>query len=130
MKNRPLESFFTKSNPKPKNLFKVSTTACWRGYIGIYCIKNNKLYLDKLLKGDINSAIIPLPQINTDWKSPQLCYWFSGELFIKRGKTKGYREMNPYDTIFEYQLYIEIKNGNVLGVYKSSKNKDGKVLKE
>ena len=39
----PLESYFSKDNPRPE--FASPHTACWRGYVGAWEIRENTLYL-------------------------------------------------------------------------------------
>ncbi len=38
--SNPLESYFSEANPRPSNLFKFSCTACWRGYVATWEIKD------------------------------------------------------------------------------------------
>ena len=116
--NRPLESFFTKNNPRPKNLFKVSSSALWRGYIGKYLIKDNRLYLDNLLNGDIDSTPIKLIEICNTWKSPQFCYWYTGELYLRKGKIIGFNK-HRYEPICEDQIYLNV----IKGVIENADNK-------
>lgn len=43
----PLESFYNKENPRPYSfgMTKCINTACWRGYVATWEIKNDRLYL-------------------------------------------------------------------------------------
>jgi len=43
---------------------KYMSTACWRGYIGYWQIKNNKLYLVKLIEDGNEPAEISLSKVD------------------------------------------------------------------
>jgi hypothetical protein len=55
----PLESYFDDQHPKPKAFVAIGSS-CWRGYVAAWCIKQGRLYLERL--------------------DPVFADWFSGEL--------------------------------------------------
>jgi hypothetical protein len=90
--------------------FNAKSTGCWRGYLGIWQINDNRLFLVKL-KG----------YIDKDYKEVELEYifpgkkevfadWFSGEIRISQGELLKYVHMG-YQSIFEKDLILEFKEG-------------------
>jgi len=81
--------------------YKTPCSACWRGYIGFWIIKNDRLFLRKLL-GNIQGSFIP----------PRFADWFSGEIRVPQGERLLYVH-SEYDSIYESDLFMEIENGIV-----------------
>lgn len=82
----------------------VFSTACWRNYIGTWEIKNNKFYLVSL-EGRYKL-------INND---PIFAEWFDGELIVPQGKILHHAPFTDFDTVYESERLIRIKNGKVIG---------------
>ncbi len=78
----------------------VFSTACWRGYIGSWEIKNNKFYLIKI-EGRLQLK-----------ESPIFADWFTGTLRVPQGKKLNYIHMG-FATVFEQELHIKIEKGEV-----------------
>ncbi len=79
----------------------VFSTACWRGYVGSWEIKEGRLYLTAIegrfkLLGD--EAL---------WAD-----WFSGTLVVPRGKMLQYVHMG-FESVYEEQLLIRVEKGLV-----------------
>ncbi len=79
----------------------VFSTACWRGYIGTWEIKDGRFYLKDLrgifkLLGD----------------EPILADWFSGVLRVPRGERLQYVHMG-FGSVYEEELHIKIEKGMV-----------------
>jgi hypothetical protein len=68
---------------------KPSSTACWRGYVGTWKIKNDELYLVSLQEGYPRTGGIPLDKVNPDWISPVKATWFTGTIQIGKGGGRG-----------------------------------------
>ncbi len=97
--SEPLESYFDDQHPKPK-VFAFSCTACWRGYMAGWCIKRNRLYLEKLepfcygwpdtddieftvdAASGLTAPTMPnyLNKVFPNSTAPVFADWFSGEL--------------------------------------------------
>lgn len=80
----------------------VSSTACWRRYIGTWEIKEGRFYLVRLegryrLIGD----------------EPLLADWFTGVLRIPRGELLQYVHMG-FGSVFERELHIKVEQGIVV----------------
>ena len=105
----PLEDYWSDENPKPECLYMTST-ACWRGYIATWQIRNESLFLKSLGKENQPNDEIPIPLQNVfpDANEPVPADWYSGVLECNRGEK--YKEM----------LFISIHKGKVLGTRKAT----------
>ena len=106
----PLEDYWSDEHPKPK-LLSMGSTACWRGYIATWEVRNESLFLKSLSKEALpndDETPIPLQSVFSDGNGPILADWFSGVLECTRGvKYKGI-------------LFISIHKGKVLGTRKAT----------
>lgn len=111
----PLESYFTKDNPRPE--FATPHTACWRGYIGSWEIREGALYLADLKAwmrdGEGKAAPVGLEAVFPGRKAPLKAEWFTGTLRIPRGKPIRYVHMG-YQTVYEEEVHLRIEAGNVV----------------
>lgn len=78
------------------------STACWRGYIGTWEIKDGKFYLRRLqgryrLRGE----------------DPLFADWFSGVLRIPRGERLLYVHMG-FGSVYEEDVLVKIEKGAVV----------------
>ena len=80
----------------------IYSTACWRGYIGTWEIKDDKFYLKKI-DGAVRLAK----------KEPIQATWFTGVLRIPQGKELHYVHMG-FGSIYERDLLIKIQEGVVV----------------
>lgn len=98
---------YDRSNPL------VFSTACWRGYIGTWEIKDGKFYLIDLTG---RYAMAEEELIYADW--------FSGVIRIPKGDLLHYVHMG-FGSVFEKELHIKIKKGLVV----KSKTIDNRNMK-
>lgn len=97
----------------------VYSTACWRGYIGTWEIRDDHFYLVNLsgklrLRGD----------------EPLLADWFSGTIRVPRGEILEYVHMG-FGSVFEEELHVKIEKGKVVAsriVDNRGKKHDGMKL--
>jgi len=80
----------------------VFSTACWRGYIGTWEIKDGWFYLVNL---------VGRYKITGD--EPILADWFSGVLRIPQGEMLHYVHMG-FGSVYEQEIHIKIENGKVV----------------
>jgi len=106
----PLEDYWSDENPKPECLYMTST-ACWRGYIATWEIRNGSLFLKSLGKEAMPNADetpIPLTNVFPDADGPVPAEWYSGVLECNRGEK------------YKAMLFISIHKGKVLGTRKAT----------
>ncbi len=79
----------------------ICSTACWRGYIGTWEIKDGNFFLKKLV------GCIELAQ-----SKPIHATWFTGVIRIPQGKLLHYVHMG-FGSLYEKELHIKIEAGVV-----------------
>lgn len=94
---------------------RAFSTDCWRGYVGIWRLESDKLYLEKIIDscGDAPYRYVNVEHVFDKYKDKEgriEALWFSGNLQIIRGKHIAYGE---FGRIFEYETVYQIKNGIV-----------------
>jgi hypothetical protein len=82
--------------------FLMGVTACWRGYVAKWELRNGRFYLREIrgkyeLTGD----------------EPLFADWFSGVLRIPRGQLLQYVHMG-FASVYEEELHIKIERGMVV----------------
>jgi hypothetical protein len=114
LRTNPLGSYFGEGTPNPKDLFKPSCSACWRGYVATWEVKDGKLFLNRVVEGSCsnNAPEIPLEKIFPGKKGPIEATWYTGTLRIPRGKMLEYVHMG-YSSRYEKTLLIHIEKGKV-----------------
>jgi hypothetical protein len=107
--NLPLEQYFGPGRPRPN--FTPPHTACWRGYLGVWEIKNGMLYL-KDLQAWVDGRKVGLEAVFPGKQPPIPATWFSGTLTVPHGKVV--KPFVPYP-IYEKALVIRVEKGRVVG---------------
>lgn len=96
---------FLKNNSKS---FHSTNTGCWRGYIGNWEIRENKLFLISL-DGNSDNAEVGLEYLFPNQKEV-FANWFNGELTMPRGKMVKY--VNPMHlSVYEKNIVFNFSNG-------------------
>jgi len=110
--SEPLEPYFNEQpHPRLKNTTcNGISTNNWRGYVGTWEIKENVLYLIKLVKGNCsgNPPEIPLTKIFPTQPAPIKATWFSGTLKVPFGKSL-YSGL-----MYEKELLFMVENGVII----------------
>ncbi len=124
----PLESYFD-NHSRPDSLFAEigsHSTACWRGYIAYWELKNDSLFLTKIEGDSIN---IDFSYIFKDRKIKEKIFadWVNHSIFNAFGKLL-YFENTGYASIYEFEREIKFKNGVLTEIidYDNSKTKKSK----
>ncbi|MEJ5376865.1 MAG: hypothetical protein WHX93_09825 [bacterium] len=82
--------------------YLLFSSACWRGYIGHWEIKDGRFYLRK---------IAGCYKVIGD--EPIFADWFSGIIKVPKGKLLHYVHME-FESVFEQELHIAIEKGKVV----------------
>jgi hypothetical protein len=87
----------------------MRNTACWRGYVGKWEIKDNKLFLVDIT---IHSLEKELSNIGYIFKENKEIFasWFTGQLVLPQGEMLEYVHAG-YESVFEKELLLKIENG-------------------
>jgi len=106
----PLSDFFSLSNtPSP---FQMNCTALWRGYLGSWEIKQERLYLVEVKPGFDDDNQTTLADIFPGFPGRVFAHWYTGELRIPDGEQIQY-EHNGFGSQYERDILIQIKQGVV-----------------
>ena len=94
--------------------FDWCCTACYRGYMGTWVIKENKLYLTKIeVGGPPFSTLKNWREMFNKKVGDIKAEWYSGVLRIPKGDVLEYVH-GGYGSKFERDLFITIEKGNVI----------------
>ena len=144
MASLPLERYFAKVNAKPK--FVSPITANWRGYIGTWEIKEDKLYIIDFKGWLEGNNVVSIEYIFPGQKEV-FANWFTGEVRIQKGQLLEYVHFY-FESVYEEDLFLKFRRGRLVGsriednvklieerrnkvrVYKKTKNKYMASLKK
>lgn len=95
--------------------FASNCTACWRGYIGNWEIKDNKLYLVELKFGFNVDETLEMNDLFPG-QSEVFAEWYSGEIRVPTGERLEYVHMG-YASIYEKDIFLVFINGKLVNEY-------------
>lgn len=108
----PLQTYLSLMKNPPE--FEWCCTACYRGYIGSWAIKDNVLYLTNIKIEDPSFSTFKNWRMMFDNKKGDIkAEWYSGVLRIPKGEVLEYVH-GGYGSKYESDLFITIDKGNVI----------------
>jgi hypothetical protein len=138
----PLDKILSERNISAADIWSTKnfdwSTACWNGYIAMWKLENNRLYLEEIgpcnyydyPKGDYPKADLQklFPDLYSDGHI--FASWLNEELLIAKGKMLWYMH-DAFDRIYEKELGLTFKNGILekSNEYDNSKTKESPYLK-
>lgn len=112
MLSEPLEIYLLRNEPRENlhpSLNSLCSTALWRGYQGLWEIRDNRLLLiDVFACGDKSQSIIGA--IFKGYNSEIYADWFSGKLFIEKGRVIKYNH-SGFDRYYEFEIVVNVNDG-------------------
>jgi hypothetical protein len=120
----PLESYFD-NHFRPDSVFAkygYNSTACWRGYIGYWELKNDSLFLIEL-QGDSSKIDLSLIFKDRDTKGKIFADWYNFPILNPYGKLLFYEHMG-YGSIYEFEKEFSFDKGILTNIktYDNSKS--------
>lgn len=110
--SNPLSSYFELGGDKPA--FQSTSTALWRGYVGTWEIKGDRLYM-VALKGVLEDGReARLDTVFPGFPDRVFAHWFSGTLRVPQGKRLNYVHMG-YASTYERDLILTLQKGVLVG---------------
>lgn len=109
----PLEEYWTDANPRPAAHLPWVSTACWRGYVGLWAIRDGFLELTGLEPCRNKDPKLPLDKILPGRTLPLRATWFTGVLRLPQGKMLGYVHMG-FQSRYERDLLLTIDHGKLV----------------
>ena len=108
MCSEPLSDYFDLSGKRPK--FAEMDTSCWRGYVGEWEIRDERLYLIGLEARLVNGEEAKLESIFPGFPDRVFAHWYSGTIRIPEGKLLDYVHMG-YESVFERDVFMTFEKG-------------------
>lgn len=108
----PLEPYLVMT--KKHELFDGlhANTACTRRYVGVWEIKDGRLFLTRLQT--LRDGDFPLDALFPETPKPVFAKWFTGELLCPKGELFKYVH-SDFRSLYERELRIFVKSGMVEG---------------
>jgi hypothetical protein len=110
----PLDDYFAMGGERPP--FQWNCTALWRGYVGQWEIRDDRLYLLALHGTLKDGASASLATVFPDFPDRVFAHWYSGTLRIPQGKQLKYVHMG-YGSTYEQDLLLEIERGVLVATH-------------
>ncbi len=114
MCTEPLNDYFVLAGYQPA--FSINCTALWRGYVGVWEIVNDRLYMVSLEGTLEDGSSASLETIFPGYPDRVFAHWYSGALRIPEGELVEYVHIG-YASVYEQDRFIEIENGIVIDQY-------------
>lgn len=114
MCTNPLNDYFAFGGVSPE--FRWDCTALWRGYVGLWEIQNDRLYLLELNGALQDGSAASLASMFPDYPERVFAHWYSGTLRIPQGRLLKYVHMG-YGSTYERDLLLEIESGVVVATH-------------
>lgn len=96
--------------------FQAPHTALWRGYVGTWCIENDRLYLVKLdghRETESGVLEVGLEALFPDYPDGVFAHWFTGELRCPSGALLRYVH-GGYGSTYEQDMFLRVQRGVVV----------------
>lgn len=126
----PLETYLEYKNIRTINDIELigSSTNCYRGYIATWEIRNDSLFLIKVVH-ETELETLHTFNLKEEFGAEEVfASWFTGTLYSPRGKILKYVHMG-FSSIFEKEEYYHVWNGKVkITVSKNNLVYDKKLL--
>lgn len=107
----PLDDYLTLINWQPE--FEEICTGLWRGYVGEWLIKNQRLYLTNIDGFTvIGGEKFTINTLFAQRDGPVFAEWFSGAIRIPRGELINYIH-GGFASVYERDEWLEFKEGVV-----------------
>lgn len=107
----PLEDYFLINEKRPN--FLVESTDLWRGYMGTWEVRDNKLFLNKLEGLLEDQSEISIKTVFPNQSESVFASWVTNKLRVPDGERLKYVHL-AYASMFERDLILEIKNGYLI----------------
>lgn len=108
MCSTPLDVFLVSSGRSFN--FQDLSTACWRGYVASWEIRDSRLYITDISATLEDGRPATLEDLFPGYPDGAFAHWFTGEVRCPIGKQLKYVHMG-FASEFEKDLFLEFKSG-------------------
>jgi hypothetical protein len=112
MCSEPLSAYFDLTGESPA--FAEMDTSCWRGYVGEWEIRDDRLYLIGLEGRLVNGEEANLESIFPKFPDRVFAHWYSGTIRLPQGKLLNYVH-GGYLSVYERDLLLTFEKGIIVG---------------
>ena len=88
------------------------TTALWRGYVGTWEIRGERLYLLRLRGTRQDGSRLTLAHLFAQFPRRVFAHWYTGRLQVPQGKQLRYVHAGFF-SVYESDWWIEVERGRV-----------------
>jgi len=116
----PLEDYFSANNNRPAWL-TMTNTACWRGYVAEWEIRDERLFLTKVTRDDFDPKKEEIivddisERLFPKQKWPIEATWFTGVIRVPEGKQLEYVHMG-FESVYEKDKFLHFEKGVLVKV--------------
>lgn len=111
MCSQPLGQFFQCGGHRPA--FEVNCTALWRGYVGTWEARFDRLYMTALSGRLEDGGVATLETLFPGYPGRVFAHWYSGTLRIPEGRQLEYIHAG-YASRFERDRFLVVRKGVVV----------------
>jgi hypothetical protein len=113
MHANPLEQYLDEKGERSIGRQKLegTCTACWRGYVASWTMRNDSLFLEKI-KTNVCSDPVEIDLRGEFGKGPIFASWFTGKLAVPKGEMVEYVHMG-YSSLYEGELILSLRKGKL-----------------
>lgn len=104
----PLRDYFDLGGTRPE--FSAPSSALWRGYVGTWEIRDDRLYLIKLTGHLKSGDSVTLATLFPDFPERVFAHWSSRTLRVPQGGLVKYVHAG-FASVYERDLFLEIDEG-------------------
>ena len=108
MMTNPLNEYLALGGPCPE--FRSGCTALWRGYVGTWELRDERLYLIELTGTLSTGEPASLESVFPGFGQRVFAHWFSGTVRLPQGKRIQYMHMG-YGSRFERDEWLSFQDG-------------------
>jgi hypothetical protein len=112
MCSEPLNVYFDLTGERPK--FAEMDTSCWRGYVGEWEIRDDRLYLIGLEGRLVDGEEATLESIFPGFPDRVLAHWYSGTVRVPEGELLDYVH-GGYLSTYERDVFLTFEKGVLVG---------------
>lgn len=106
----PLAMYFELGGNEPD--FESPSSALWRGYIGLWEVVDDRLYMIDLSGTLKDGTEANLATVFPNYPDRVFAHWFSRKVRLPQGKRLKYVHMR-YGSVYEQDLFLHFENGIV-----------------
>lgn len=128
----PLTGYLLQRNSAVR--FTETSTACWRGYVGNWAVRERRLYLTGLDGTLSDGRVANLQTLFPDYPEGVFAHWYSGEARCTRGKLLKYRHRG-FASTYEEDIFLTFEQGQLIherivcnGIAPEGETREGNVV--